>query len=72
MEKIETPCVGICEVGEHGFCKGCFRDPDEIADWRSMEKEERDKIWEELPKRRKENENKDPLDYSIWYEGGPE
>ena len=69
---VPTPCIGVCEVGEHGYCKGCFREPDEIADWLSLENKEREKIMAELPERRKANEDKDPIDYSIWFEGGPE
>ena len=74
MTKNETqsPCIGVCEMGEHGFCKGCFRDQDEITDWMHMSKEFKLIVLSELSDRRKEYESQDPIDYSIWYEGGPE
>ncbi|KAA0688285.1 DUF1289 domain-containing protein [Azospirillum brasilense] len=26
----ENPCVGICIIGEDGYCEGCGRSEDEI------------------------------------------
>jgi len=30
---VPSPCVGICIVGAEGYCIGCFRTRDELADW---------------------------------------
>lgn len=28
-----SPCIGICIVGGEGYCIGCFRTRDELAEW---------------------------------------
>ncbi|MDY0970923.1 DUF1289 domain-containing protein [Siccibacter turicensis] len=30
---IQSPCRGICQVDERGFCKGCMRSRDERFNW---------------------------------------
>lgn len=30
---IPSPCVGICEVNNKGYCKGCLRSRDERLYW---------------------------------------
>lgn len=49
---IASPCTGICKLHEGtGWCLGCGRSGDEIADWRVNNKEWRDIIWDEIPTR---------------------
>lgn len=31
--QIPSPCVGVCESNNRGFCKGCFRSRDERLYW---------------------------------------
>jgi predicted Fe-S protein YdhL (DUF1289 family) len=31
--EIPSPCIGVCESGPRGFCKGCFRSRDERLYW---------------------------------------
>lgn len=31
--EIPSPCVGVCEVNNRGYCKGCFRSRDERLYW---------------------------------------
>ena len=33
---IQSPCRGICQVDERGFCKGCMRSRDERFNWQSL------------------------------------
>ncbi|GGI70348.1 DUF1289 domain-containing protein [Shewanella gelidii] len=38
MEQIEffdipSPCVGVCEADNRGYCKGCLRSRDERLQW---------------------------------------
>lgn len=33
-----SPCTGICKIGEHGYCIGCWRSLEEIASWRDLSK----------------------------------
>lgn len=34
---IESPCVGVCQSGDNGFCKGCGRSRDERLHWLSLD-----------------------------------
>ncbi|WMN60988.1 DUF1289 domain-containing protein [Pseudoalteromonas xiamenensis] len=41
MEQIEifeipSPCRGICQVNNRGYCKGCYRSRDERFQWNTM------------------------------------
>lgn len=47
-----SPCVGICKLDDAtGFCLGCARTGDEIAEWRSETSTWRADIWSVLPRR---------------------
>ncbi len=47
-----SPCVGICRLDEDtGFCLGCGRTGDEIADWSGAAEADRRAVWEALPAR---------------------
>lgn len=49
---IVSPCVGICKFDEAtGYCIGCARTSDEIADWGMRAAEEREAVWQVLPVR---------------------
>lgn len=51
---LASPCVGICEIDPaSGLCVGCARDRDEIAAWRDLDPVHRQRIWNELPHRRR-------------------
>jgi len=45
---ILTPCMGICSLDEKGFCEGCFRTGDEIAQWSLMSDNERTRLMDEV------------------------
>jgi len=45
---ILTPCMGICSLDEQGFCEGCFRTGDEIAQWSLMSDNERTRLMDEV------------------------
>jgi uncharacterized protein len=36
---IPSPCIGICQNGTNGFCKGCFRSRDERYQWMQLNDE---------------------------------
>lgn len=41
MEQIEifeipSPCRGICQVNNRGYCKGCFRSREERFHWNAL------------------------------------
>ncbi len=31
--EIPSPCIGVCEANNRGYCKGCFRSRDERLYW---------------------------------------
>lgn len=33
---IQSPCRGICQSDEKGFCRGCMRSRDERFNWQQM------------------------------------
>jgi predicted Fe-S protein YdhL (DUF1289 family) len=47
-----SPCIGICRIDEAtGWCLGCARTADEIADWRARPPAFRAAVWQALPAR---------------------
>nr|WP_154114591.1 MULTISPECIES: DUF1289 domain-containing protein [Yersinia pseudotuberculosis complex] len=34
---IPSPCRGICQTDDRGFCRGCFRSRDERFNWIKMD-----------------------------------
>ena len=41
-----SPCVGICTIDEHGLCRGCFRNLQEIGAWLSYTPAQREHLTE--------------------------
>ena len=53
-EQVASPCVNICQMNpETGYCIGCMRTIDEIADWLEMTNEEKRQVLNQLEERRK-------------------
>jgi predicted Fe-S protein YdhL (DUF1289 family) len=50
-EHPESPCVGVCRIGDDGYCEGCLRTLAEIAAWAAMNEAERVAVWERLAER---------------------
>ncbi|WEM41041.1 DUF1289 domain-containing protein [Photobacterium sp. DA100] len=38
---IPSPCVGVCQVNNRGYCKGCFRSRDERFYWQQLTNEQK-------------------------------
>ncbi len=53
--EIPSPCIGVCESGDKGYCKGCFRTRDERVYWHQVNDDVKRKIIKAcyLRKRRK-------------------
>ena len=47
-----SPCIGVCTLGQAGFCLGCFRTLQEIATWSRMTDEARAAVMTDLPGRK--------------------
>lgn len=49
---VSSPCIGVCELDDAGYCIGCRRSGDEIARWLQMSDAERRRLMDEvLPQR---------------------
>ena len=49
---VPSPCTAVCEMDPAtGWCKGCHRTLDEIADWALLDADARRAIWAQLPAR---------------------
>lgn len=49
-----SPCVNVCQMHpKQGYCIGCLRTLDEIADWLDMQEEEKREVLARLDQRRK-------------------
>ncbi|KZN38863.1 DUF1289 domain-containing protein [Pseudoalteromonas luteoviolacea] len=58
MEQIEifpipSPCKGICEVNNRGYCKGCFRSREERFCWNKMTEQQKRTVVELCQRRKK-------------------
>ena len=42
--QIPSPCIGVCESGPRGYCKGCYRSRDERRYWNECAIEVKRKI----------------------------
>ena len=52
---IPSPCQNVCQIHpQTGYCIGCMRTLDEIADWLEMSDEEKCRLLEKLEQRRVE------------------
>ena len=48
-----SPCIGVCRLDDRtGYCLGCYRTIDEIADWMIMMPDDRHTLLETLAFRR--------------------
>ncbi|EHP4079743.1 DUF1289 domain-containing protein [Salmonella enterica] len=41
---VASPCRGICQSDERGFCRGCMRSRDERFNWQKMSDAERQNV----------------------------
>lgn len=52
---VPSPCISVCVMDPvTGFCRGCLRTIDEIADWSILEDIEKRAVWKELNVRRQQ------------------
>jgi predicted Fe-S protein YdhL (DUF1289 family) len=52
MRHPPSPCTGVCRIDQRtGWCKGCKRTLDEIADWTMLGPSEKQVVLAQLPGR---------------------
>lgn len=42
--EIPSPCIGVCEVNNKGFCKGCYRSREERLYWLELSAEQKREV----------------------------
>jgi predicted Fe-S protein YdhL (DUF1289 family) len=47
----ESPCIGVCQIGDDDRCEGCLRTLEEIAAWGMMSEAERASVFRQLETR---------------------
>ena len=67
-----SPCIGVCELDESGYCVGCHRSGAEIAGWLGLYPQQRqhlmDNVLPEREKRRAARVAQAPLVWAIAFE----
>ena len=53
--EIPSPCKGICQVNNRGYCKGCYRSRDERFYWNKFTNAEKRKVISLCQQRYKRN-----------------
>ena len=55
---VPSPCVGICQSDEKGFCLGCMRTRDERQGWIKFNNDEKQKVIKRCQQRIKRKKGK--------------
>jgi predicted Fe-S protein YdhL (DUF1289 family) len=42
--EVPSPCVGVCESNDKGFCLGCLRTREERKDWINLDNDHKQKV----------------------------
>lgn len=51
--EISSPCIGVCESGPRGYCKGCYRSREERLYWLKIDDGTRRKVIVACQRRKK-------------------
>ena len=50
---VPSPCTSVCRMNAtNGYCEGCWRTIDEIAQWSALSDVEKRAVWVEIERRR--------------------
>ncbi|WP_439825841.1 DUF1289 domain-containing protein [Aeromonas caviae] len=41
---LQSPCVGVCELNNKGYCKGCLRSREERFNWLAMTPDQQQEV----------------------------
>ncbi len=55
---VPSPCVGICQSNDKGYCLGCMRTRDERQDWINLNNDNKQKVIKRCIQRKKRQQNK--------------
>lgn len=57
---IPSPCVGVCQSNEKGYCLGCMRTRDERKDWINLDNDNKQKVIKRCIQRKKRQKSVKP------------
>ncbi|MFZ2648578.1 MAG: DUF1289 domain-containing protein [Burkholderiaceae bacterium] len=53
MQGVPSPCINVCRMDARtGWCEGCARSIDEIAQWAALDDVAKREVWGRLAQRR--------------------
>ncbi len=55
---VPSPCVGVCQSNEKGYCLGCMRTRNERQDWTDLDNDNKQKVIKRCIQRKKRQKNK--------------
>ena len=58
---VPSPCLSVCRFDGEPFCRGCYRDADEIREWTIMSRTQKLAVLELIASRRKKE-----TDEQVW------
>lgn len=58
---IPSPCVGICQSNDKGYCLGCMRTRDERQEWINFDNDDKQKVLKRCIQRKKRQQNKNKI-----------
>ena len=54
LREVPSPCINVCQMDPAtGYCRGCLRTIEEIADWLELSNEKKLQVLQRLEERRK-------------------
>ena len=56
--EVPSPCVGICQSDDRGYCKGCLRTRDERQQWITLTSDDKQKVIKRCIQRKKRKDGK--------------
>lgn len=54
---VPSPCVGVCQSNEKGYCRGCMRTRDERQNWMNFDSNDKQKVIRRCIQRKKRQKN---------------
>ncbi|MCW8834428.1 MAG: DUF1289 domain-containing protein [Colwellia sp.] len=62
---VPSPCVGVCQSDEKGYCLGCMRSRDERQKWQAFDSDKKQKVIKLCIQRKKRKQNKASKDLIV-------
>ena len=62
---VPSPCVGVCQSNEKGYCLGCMRTRDERKEWSTLNNNDKQKVIKRCIQRKKRQYKKDHIAVRI-------